>query len=150
MACASVLMLGCWCVQEKNPAVQKKAYKVFSYLASLRPDFVELHFEQLLDVAVTGAATAVSAAKRYRLNFLRAVMLSLVHQPDRLRSAEAQSALSSMVSEVVLSLKEANKKTRAEAYSLLVDLGRTMSAEMPVEGDCVGICPRQLALLALA
>lgn len=45
----------CAVPQEKDPAVQKKAYKVLAYVCEHRPDFLAAHFQDVLETVVAGA-----------------------------------------------------------------------------------------------
>eukprot|EP00887_Chlorella_sp_A99_P003957 scaffold11.g3957.t1 len=122
-------------LREKSPAVQKKAYKVLAYLAGRRPDATGALGPALAELAAGGGATAVSAARRYRLAFVRAVALGLVRDEAAREAALAPGGpLPAMVSEVVLALKEANKRTRAEAYALLVEMGGALAEAAPAQG----------------
>jgi ribosomal RNA-processing protein 12 len=139
-------------IEDPHPAVQKKGYKALAYLCESRPDFLAPNFQGVAAALLGASPASVSAAKRYRLRCLKAVVLELV-RPDGAdvdlralpgvggeamsedeeeegggggggggRGARARAVLAPLVSEIVLSLKEANKRTRAAAYDLLVEV----------------------------
>jgi ribosomal RNA-processing protein 12 len=61
--------------------VQKKCYKVLAYICEQRPDFLEAHFQDVLDALMAGMPSSVSAAKRNRLRCLKAAVLAMA-RPD--------------------------------------------------------------------
>ncbi len=66
-----------WCVQERDQAAQKKAYKLVAYICEHRPDFLRAHCQDMTDCLLAGVVTSMSAAKRYRLRCLKALILLL-------------------------------------------------------------------------
>ena len=142
----------------KDPAIQKKSYKILAYLCESRLDFVQPHFQEVLQVLLQGTATAVSAAKRYRLRCLKAAILELVQWtgPDldlselpgvtidivdmdaAMPAERARHVITPMVTEIILSVKEANKRTRAAAFDLLIDVARAIHEAEPPTEDEVG------------
>ena len=58
-------------MQEKDQAVQKRAYKLLTYILEERQDFALAHFQDILDSLLLGVASSMSAAKRYRLRCLQ-------------------------------------------------------------------------------
>ncbi len=64
-------------LQERDQAVQKKAYKVLAYICEHRPDFLLPHFGEVLAELQAGVTSSMSAAKRFRLRCLKAVILLL-------------------------------------------------------------------------
>jgi ribosomal RNA-processing protein 12 len=136
--------------KEKDPAIQKKSYKIIAYLCESRQDFVHPHFTDVLGVLLQGTGTAVSAAKRYRLRCLKASILELVTwEGDELdlssvpgiEEAVAMSSscaadgarlvITPMVTEIILCVKEANKRTRASAFDLLIEVATAMHEAEP-------------------
>ncbi len=140
--------------KEKDPAVQKKSYKIMAYLCESRPDFSEPNFAAVLSALADGTATAVSAAKRYRLRCLKAAILDLV-RPDgpqadlsglagvgagASRADAARALVTPMVTEIVLCVKEANKRSRALAFELLIEVAQAMhEADPPAEDGSGGL-----------
>lgn len=64
-------------LQSRDQALQKHGYKVLAYLCQERPDFLRSNFAAIVASLKAGVATALSAAKRYRLVCLQAVILAL-------------------------------------------------------------------------
>jgi ribosomal RNA-processing protein 12 len=145
--------------KEKDPAIQKKSYKIIAYLCESRQDFVQSHFTDVLRILLKGTGTAVSAAKRYRLRCLKASILELItwegedidlssltltlpgldDDDEEERShfnsgaSGARLVITPMVTEIILCVKEANKRTRAAAFDLLIDVATAMhEAEPPI------------------
>ncbi len=58
-------------LQEKDQAVQKRAYKLLAYILEQRKDFAAANFQDILDSLLLGVASSMSAAKRYRLRCLQ-------------------------------------------------------------------------------
>lgn len=58
-------------LQEKDQAVQKRAYRLLAYILEEREDFVRGNFQEVLDALLLGVASSFSAAKRYRLRCLQ-------------------------------------------------------------------------------
>lgn len=70
------------CLQEKDVAVQKKAYKVLAYVCEQRTDFVNAPggLQQALEALLGAAQSANSAARRFRMRCLKAVVLLLLDE----------------------------------------------------------------------
>lgn len=137
--------------KEKYPAIQKKSYKIIAYLCESRQDFVLPHFTDVLRILLEGTGTAVSAAKRYRLRCLKAMILELVawegedidltslpglDDERNLKSGAggaggAHRVITPMVTEIILCVKEANKRTRAAAFDLLLEVATAMHEAEP-------------------
>ncbi|BDA46153.1 RRP12-like protein [Coccomyxa sp. Obi] len=130
-------------MQERDQAVQKRAYKLLAYITARRRDFTLPNLRDVLETLLTGVTSSLSAAKRYRLACLQAAVLLLL-SPDApavdLRSEDdagmseeeqRKQVVATLVSEIVLCVKEVNQKTRAAAYGLLVDLGQAMHEADP-------------------
>ncbi|KAL3148459.1 hypothetical protein ABBQ38_013906 [Trebouxia sp. C0009 RCD-2024] len=129
-------------LQERDQAVQKKAYKLIAYICHHRPDFLKANCQDVTDCLLAGVVTSMSAAKRYRLRCLKALILLLqsdeapeIHMPQSMPDAgqteTRQQVVGSMVSEIILCVKEVNQKTRTAAYELLVSLARAMHEQHP-------------------
>jgi hypothetical protein len=58
--------------QERDQAVQKRAYRLLAYICAERHDFARAHLAEVLEALLAGVATSLSAAKRYRLRCLQA------------------------------------------------------------------------------
>ena len=64
-------------MQERDQAVQKKAYKLIAYVCEYRPDFLHANCQDITDCLLAGVVTSMSAAKRCRLRCLKALILLL-------------------------------------------------------------------------
>lgn len=158
--------------KEKDPAFQKKAYKVLAYLCQARPDFCRPAFQEVVDALLQGGATAVSAAKRHRLLCLKAAILEMLapdgpdvdvttlpslsaavaadpNASDGTRVERVRMVITPMVSEIILCVKEANKRTRTAAYDLLVEVAHAVHEAEPPDGNGSGGL-RSLVNLVLA
>ena len=58
-------------VQERDQAVQKRAYKALAFVCSARHDFTVPHLKEVLETLLAGVTSSLSAAKRYRLQCLQ-------------------------------------------------------------------------------
>lgn len=67
-------------LQEKDQAVQKRAYKMLAYILEQREDFALSHFQEVLDSLLLGVASSMSAAKRYRLKCLQVSINTILDQ----------------------------------------------------------------------
>lgn len=81
-------------MQERDQAVQKKAYKLIAYVCEHRPDFLRANCQDVTDCLLAGVVMSMSAAKRYRLRCLKALILLLqsaeapeIHMPQTLPNA---------------------------------------------------------------
>lgn len=145
-------------IKQRDPARQKKSYKVLAYILESRPDFYNNHFQDLLIVLLEGSSNSLSASKRYRLRCLKAAILSLLEEngpfvdleslPDSARNhlcpldqnsvqkmnqrlQVAYSIVTPLTTEIILCLKESNKRTRANAYDLFVDIAKALHEKDP-------------------
>jgi len=144
-------------VDERDPAVQKKAYKLLHYLVEYRPDFYGQDFEAVVERILQGGTTAMSASRGFRIKCLKSVILHLltdqqdidlakIPSVDAIRAGESGGSLGAlsvdnarvvmtpMVSEIVLSIKESNKKTRAAAFDLVIEVASAVDESDPDNG----------------
>ena len=77
----AAMLLSPGCMQERDQALQKRAYKLLAHACEARPAYLRSHLQAILDALLAGVATALSAAKRWRLRCLQAVIL-LLQQSD--------------------------------------------------------------------
>ncbi|KAK9864417.1 hypothetical protein WJX84_009705 [Apatococcus fuscideae] len=126
-------------LQERDQAVQKKAYKLLAHVCEQRQDFLAEHFGDVVEVLVAGMPAALSAAKRHRLRCLQVSILLLL-QPEvpgvggrqELSTPEKrQQVVSTLVSEIILCVKEVNRRTRVAAFELLIGLAHAMDTTYP-------------------
>lgn len=154
--------------QDAKSSVQKKSYKVLAYICEKRGSFVASNLEGAVVLLLDGLSSVKTAARRYRLQCLKSVVLELITQKDTMsidwkNIAEAlskaggsivdggaiqgqhdvvQKVLSKMIGEIIFSLKESNKRSRSIAFGMLIDIARAMHANdpaRPMEGHRGGL-----------
>ncbi|KAJ7533387.1 hypothetical protein O6H91_13G046200 [Diphasiastrum complanatum] len=109
-------------LQDTNGTVQKKAYKVLASICKEHEKFLQRRSDEILETLLTVLASCQTSAKRYRLLTLRYIMIHLL----KINNQRRDEAIATLLSEVILALKESNKKTRNTSYDLLVGIGREM------------------------
>lgn len=107
--------------QATDPQVQKKVYKILPRLANCSTGVLALQdrSSELQDIISNSASTAGAPCRRDRLD---AIGVVIQHLP-----ASGLHFIPSILSEVVISTKEANEKARAAAFDLLIIMARKMS-----------------------
>lgn len=141
-------------IKEKEPALQKKSYKILYYIIQNRPDFYSSQQEAVIDKLINAGSTAMSASRGFRIRCLKSIILHLIEEEDgnidlqMIQSLQEESInitglsktemvkviMTPMMSEIVLSIKESNKKTRASAFELLIEVANTMDQRDPIDG----------------
>ena len=58
-------------MQERDQAVQKRAYKILAFICAVRQDFARPHLAEVLAMLLSGVTSSLSAAKRHRLRCLQ-------------------------------------------------------------------------------
>ncbi|KAL5572312.1 hypothetical protein UlMin_021909 [Ulmus minor] len=110
-------------LQDREGLIQKKAYKVLSIILRTRDEFLSSKFEDLLKDLEEALLSCHFSAKRHRLDCL---YFLIVHVSKANRWSNITS---SFLTEIILALKEANKKTRNRAYDILVQIGHAFGDE---------------------
>ncbi|KAI8023198.1 RRP12-like protein [Camellia lanceoleosa] len=106
--------------------IQKKAYKVLSSILTNSDGFLLRKHEELLNLMIDVLPSCHFSAKRHRLNCLYFLIVHVSKdEPEQMRN----NIISSFLTEIVLALKEANKKTRNKAYDILVQIGHACGDE---------------------
>ncbi|CAA7401204.1 unnamed protein product [Spirodela intermedia] len=111
--------------KDKDGLIQKKTYKILSIILK-RNDFLSRELDGLLGMMIEELPHCHFSAKRYRLDCLHYLIL---HMSKDASGERKQDIISSYLTEIILALKEANKKTRNRAYELLVEIGRACGDE---------------------
>ncbi|GMP59840.1 hypothetical protein CsSME_00022955 [Camellia sinensis var. sinensis] len=106
--------------------IQKKAYKVLSSILMNSDGFLLRKLEELLNLMIDVLPSCHFSAKRHRLNCL---YFLIVHASKDESEQMRRNIISSFLTEIVLALKEANKKTRNKAYDILVQIGHACGDE---------------------
>lgn len=123
-----------------HAAVQKKAYKVLAMLVSQRPAVLRSKVAAVCEVLLDTAAVQ-TAARRHRLSCIAPLVqllssadcppLTGVKLPEGSEGSPANAVVAALVTELVLSTKEVNAKTRTEAYELLVRVAHVLHEAQP-------------------
>ncbi|XP_054821263.1 uncharacterized protein LOC129320102 isoform X2 [Prosopis cineraria] len=116
-------------LQDFDGVIQKKGYRVLSVILRDSSEFVPSKLEELLALMVEVLPLCHISSKHHRLNCL---YFLIVHVSKVLKDSLEQrwrEIISSFLTEIVLALKEANKKTRNRAYDILVEIGHALGDE---------------------
>ena len=127
-------------IGEADAQVQKKGYKLLAWLQERRAELsdgdaaeVSAEAQEKADAELVAALQSalpvcVPAARHHRHRLVAALL-------PRLGSRAAlQAATAPLLAELILGTKEANSKTRAGAYELLVALARRLEAVAAAQG----------------
>ncbi|XP_022961179.1 RRP12-like protein [Cucurbita moschata] len=106
--------------QDCEGLIQKKAYKVLSAILKNSDEFLSSKFDELLTLMIEVLPLCHFSAKRHRLDCLYFLIVQVTKEDSGLRRHDI---ISSFLTEIILALKEANKKTRNRAYDILVQIG---------------------------
>ncbi|XP_008242327.1 PREDICTED: RRP12-like protein [Prunus mume] len=115
-------------LQDDEGLIQKKAYKVLSIILRDCDSFLSSNsskLKELLDLMVNVLPSCHFSAKRHRLDCL----YFLVVHVSKSDTEQWRDDIISFLTEIVLALKEANKKTRNRAYDILVQIGHACGDE---------------------
>ncbi|PUZ77935.1 hypothetical protein GQ55_1G413300 [Panicum hallii var. hallii] len=106
-------------IKDSDALIQKRAYKVLSMLLK-DAEFVEKNLDVLLELLISSMPCQFPS-KRYRLECLYHLIVHILKDSSMVRKRDI---ISSFITEILLALKEANKKTRNRAYDLLIEIAR--------------------------
>lgn len=106
--------------------VQKKAYKVLSMILKYSDEFIGRKLEELLNLMIEVLPSCHLSAKRHRLDSL---YFLIVHVSKDSSEQNRHEVISSFLTEIVLALKETNKRTRNRAYEIIVQIGHSCGDE---------------------
>lgn len=126
--------------QEEEGLIQKKAYKVLSSIlrevlsaennmndnGQEAKDFLSANLDSLLELMIAALPSCHFSAKRHRLEALYFLIVCICKDSSEQRKLDVISAF---LTEIILALKENNKKTRNRAYDLLVEIGHACGDE---------------------
>ncbi|KAK6944710.1 putative domain NUC173 [Dillenia turbinata] len=113
-------------LEDDEGLVQKKAYKALSVILKDCHEFVLTKLDELLQLMIEMLPSCHFSAKHHRLDCL---YFLIVHMPKDESAQRKCDIISSFLTEIILALKEANKKTRNRAYDLLVQIGHAYGDE---------------------
>ncbi|CAK9328157.1 unnamed protein product [Citrullus colocynthis] len=106
--------------QDCEGLIQKKAYKVLSAILKNSDEFLSTKFDELLRLMIEVLPLCHFSAKRHRLDCLYFLIVQVTKEDS---GSRRHDIISSFLTEIILALKEANKKTRNRAYDILVQIG---------------------------
>nr|XP_048334915.1 RRP12-like protein isoform X2 [Ziziphus jujuba var. spinosa] len=113
-------------LQDGEGLIQKKAYKVLSVMLRNCHGFLSSKLEELLQLMIDVLPSCHFSAKRHRLDCLYFLIVQV--SKDNIEQ-RWHDIISSFLTEIILALKEANKKTRNRAYDILVEIGHACGDE---------------------
>ncbi|KAL4572212.1 hypothetical protein LXL04_018982 [Taraxacum kok-saghyz] len=107
-------------LKDPESSIQKKAYKVLSTILEHADGFIARKHEELRKLMFEVMHCCHFSAKRHRLDCLYFI---IVHVSKSESEQMKREIVASFLTEIVLGLKEANKKTRNRAYDIIVEIG---------------------------
>ncbi|KAK4396814.1 RRP12-like protein [Sesamum angolense] len=113
-------------LKDVDGLVQKKAYRVLSLVFQCSDDFISRKLEEVLSLMIEVLPSCHFSAKRHRLNCLYFLIIHVSKEGSLQRRHDITA---SFLTEIILALKEANKKTRNRAYDILVQIGHACGDE---------------------
>ncbi|XP_042050958.1 RRP12-like protein [Salvia splendens] len=113
-------------LKDADSLIQKKAYRVLSLILQYSNDFISRKLDEVLSLMVEVLPSCHFAAKRHRLDCLYFV---IVHISKEGYEQRRRDITASFLTEIILALKETNKKTRNRAYDVLVQIGHACEDE---------------------
>ncbi|KAL3830065.1 hypothetical protein ACJIZ3_018867 [Penstemon smallii] len=113
-------------LEDADGLIQKKAYRVLSSIFQFSDDFISKKIEEVCVLMIKVQPSCHFSAKRHRLDCL---YFLFIHVSKEVSEQGRHEISKSFLTEIILSLKEANKKTRNRAYDVLVQIGHAYSDE---------------------
>ncbi|KAK9705625.1 hypothetical protein RND81_07G071800 [Saponaria officinalis] len=113
-------------LKDVDGSIQKKAYKVLSMTLKNSDGFISRRPVDLVNLMIEVLPSYHFSAKRHRLDCLYHLIVYVAKDEAEIKRVEI---ISSFLTEIILALKEANKKTRNRAYEVLVQIGRAFEDE---------------------
>ncbi|KAI3786135.1 hypothetical protein L1987_45266 [Smallanthus sonchifolius] len=107
-------------LKDTESSIQKKSYKVLSTILEHDDSFIARKFEELLKLMFEVMNSCHFSAKRHRLDCL---YFLIAHVSKDKSEQLKREIVASFLTEIVLGLKESNKKTRNRAYEIIVQIG---------------------------
>ncbi|WOL06526.1 hypothetical protein Cni_G15260 [Canna indica] len=112
--------------QDEEGIMQKKAYKILSSILRERNHILSNSLDEILELMIASLSSCHFAAKRHRLECL---YILIVYIAKDLFDHRRRDIISSFLTEIILALKEVNKKARNRAYDLIVEIGHACEDE---------------------
>ncbi|KAH9289085.1 hypothetical protein KI387_033202, partial [Taxus chinensis] len=109
-------------LQDEEGMVQKKAYKVLASILKEHTDFLTSNFDEIFNLLVMAMPSCHFSAKRHRLDCLYYLIIHISTTGEEKKN----EGIACFLTEILLAVKESNKKTRTRAYALLVKIGHSL------------------------
>ncbi|KAK4756859.1 hypothetical protein SAY87_006986 [Trapa incisa] len=106
--------------------VQKKAYKALLTIMKNHEGFLMSNLEELLKFMVEVRPNCHFSARRHRLECLYFLIVS---SSKDVSEGTKWESIAFLLADVVVALKDANKKTRNRAYDILIEIGHACGDE---------------------
>lgn len=113
-------------LQDVDGLIQKKAYKVLSVILMKRNEYLSSKHKEMHNLMTEVLPSCHFSAKRHRLDCLYFI---IVHVCKDGSEQMRRDIIMSFLTEIILALKEVNKKTRNRAYEILVEIGHACGDE---------------------
>ncbi|XP_020270530.1 RRP12-like protein [Asparagus officinalis] len=113
-------------LQDKEGSMQKKAYKTLATILKESDEFLSSKVDELIPLLLEATDSCHFSAKRHRLDSLYYLIVYVSKDTSEQRKTESIIAF---LTEIILALKEVNRKTRNRAYDLLVEIGHACGDE---------------------
>ncbi|KAL5699099.1 hypothetical protein ACHQM5_030046 [Ranunculus cassubicifolius] len=113
-------------LEDDEGLIQKKSYKVLSYILKDACDFLTDNLDDLLRTMIKVLPSCHFSAKRHRIDCLYFI---IVHMSKNVSEQNRKDIVGSFLTEIILALKESNKKTRNKAFDILVQIGHAFGDE---------------------
>lgn len=113
-------------LQDKDGLLQKKAYKTLATMLKESDEFIGNKADEVICLMIEATDSCHFSAKRHRLESLYHLVVFVSKDTSEQRKRDSISAF---LTEIILALKEANRKTRNTAYDLLVQIGHAYEDE---------------------
>ncbi|XP_051150403.1 uncharacterized protein LOC127264880 [Andrographis paniculata] len=113
-------------LKDADGLIQKRAYRVLSIIFQGSDDFISRRLGEMLNLMIEVLPSCHFSAKRHRLDCLYFLIIYVLKEGSEQRR---QDITASFLTEIILALKEANKKTRNQASDILVQIGRICGDE---------------------
>ncbi|RYR77294.1 hypothetical protein Ahy_A01g001738 isoform A [Arachis hypogaea] len=115
-------------LKDAEGVMQKKAYKALSIILKSSDSFVSSKLKELFELMVEILHSCHFSAKRHRLDCLYFLIIHASKSEDSLEDLWRKDVEVFLV-EIIIAVKEVNKKTRNRAYDILVQIGHVLGDE---------------------
>ncbi|QHN83601.1 hypothetical protein HN51_060040 [Arachis hypogaea] len=115
-------------LKDAEGVMQKKAYKALSIILKSSDRFVSSKLKELFELMVEIIHLCHFSAKRHRLDCLYFLIIQASKSEDSLEDFWRKD-VEVLLAEIIIAVKEVNKKTRNRAYDILVQIGHVLGDE---------------------